>query len=138
MSAAAALMAVLAVLPVVESGGNSSAVGDRGLRNRAYGEYQIRQPCVDDVNAIAGAEVVKTWGRPLSIGDMVDSRKAKWVAGVYLRHYGDSYQRKTGRPPTAEVYARIYNGGPQGWRKASTLAYWSKVRAAMAAGDGRP
>ena len=31
-------------------------------------------------------------------------------------------------PTTAETYARIWNGGPDGWRKPTTAAYWRKVR----------
>ena len=30
--------------------------------------------------------------------------------------------------PTYEVYARIWNGGPDGWKKRSTLKYWKKVK----------
>lgn len=45
----------------------------------------------------------------------------QWVAPVLVR------------PPTVEVYARIWNGGPEGWRKSSTLAYWRRVRNALAA-----
>jgi hypothetical protein len=50
---------------------------------------------------------------------------------MYLDYYGDLYVRQTGRTPTDEVYARIWNGGPNGWRKASTRQYWQRVRAEM-------
>jgi len=48
---------------------------------------------------------------------------------LYLSYYGEQYERETGQPPTDEVYARIWNGGPSGWRKDSTLEYWGRVQA---------
>ena len=42
-----------------------------------------------------------------------------------------AYTRRTGRIPTAETYARIWNGGPDGWKKPTTAAYWRKVRAKL-------
>ena len=34
----------------VESGGNDWLIGDKHLRQKAYGRYQIRQPVCDDYN----------------------------------------------------------------------------------------
>jgi len=53
---------------------------------------------------------------------------------VYWYHWGVHYQKKTGKPVTYEVLARIHNGGPLGWKKPSTKAYWSKVQAVMKGG----
>jgi hypothetical protein len=52
---------------------------------------------------------------------------------LYLAYYGAQYEKQTGRPATDEVYARLWNGGPDGWRKSSTLKYWGRVRAVLEA-----
>ena len=45
----------------------------------------------------------------------------------YWRFYAYDYARKTGKPITYEVLARIHNGGPNGMFKATTLPHWHKV-----------
>ncbi|XP_066298448.1 lysozyme 1-like [Branchiostoma lanceolatum] len=47
-----------------------------------------------------------------------------------VRGYMDRYatRRRLGRQPTCEDWARIHNGGPNGYRRASTLAYWRRVQ----------
>ncbi len=124
-----ALGLALDVIPQVESGGNSNAVGDTHLVHAAYGAYQIRQPYLDDVNRIAGTNRMRTvWAvDSLSIKDMLDEQKAYWAATVYLDHYGEKYRQQTGHEPTVEVYARIHNGGPDGWRETVTNDYVAKV-----------
>lgn len=120
-------IAFLAALAIVESGGNPDAVGDLHLKNKAYGQYQIRQPYLTDVNRISG--------KSLTLEDVrgKDSEEtAAWAVKVYLIHYGKRYTRITGKKPIAEVYARMHNGGPNGWKKTSTNAYWEKVRRTLA------
>ena len=112
---------------LVESEGVDATIGDTHLRHKAYGRYQIRKIYVDDVFRIAGKEMVRTWGRRLNERDMFDSEKARWTMRVYLNHYGKAYQRATGRAPDAKVYAMLHKGGPRGWRRSATLAYWHKV-----------
>jgi len=106
-----------------------NAVGDKHLRNKAYGLLQIRSPYLKDVNKIAGKnEVRRLWGKDqLTMEDMKDQAKAEWAFHVYLSHYGKVYTRKTGKVPTAEVYARIHNGGPNGWRDKDTFKYGQAV-----------
>ena len=112
-------------LIIVESSGNDRAIGDPHMKDRAYGPLQIRQPCVDDANEILGTSYTAEQmlgNRPLSV----------LVCRTYLRRYAN---RKTlGREPTLEDMARIWNGGPSGWKKQSTIQYWSKVNAALATG----
>ena len=36
---------------------------------------------------------------------------------------------RLGHSPTDEDIARIHNGGPNGYRRSSTVGYWNKVRA---------
>ena len=105
-----------------------NAVGDKHLRHKAYGLLQIRQPYLDDVNKIAGKDVLAVWSKSkLTLADMKDPEMAKWAFRVYLNHYGESYEKNTGKAPTAEVYARIHNGGPNGWKNKKTVAYGRDV-----------
>jgi hypothetical protein len=103
----------------VESGGDDSVVGDTNLKNKAYGCLQIRQPCVDDVNRALGtnyrAEDCQN-DRSLSIK----------IFECYIGLYAT--KKRLDREPTDEDRARIWNGGPNGWKKSSTEKYWTKVK----------
>ncbi len=112
---------------------NPNAVGDKHMRNKAYGLLQIRAPYLKDVNRIAGKkEIRRKWGKDrLTMKDMKNRRMAEWAFHVYLSHYGKIYTRKTGKIPTAEVYARIHNGGPTGWQDDKTKKYATAVVAFM-------
>lgn len=103
----------------VESRGNDHAVGDKHLADKAYGVLQIRKPCLDDVNS--------RYGTKHSPQDMLGNRSLSvWVCQKYLEMYATP--KRLGRVPTDEDKARIWNGGPGGWRKTSTTQYWTKVQ----------
>ena len=106
----------------VESGGNAQAYSSSG----AVGIAQIRQICLADCNRIARQ---KGLDLRFTSADRYDPDKARQMWDLYLSYYGEQYERETGRLPTDEVYARIWNGGPSGWRKDSTLEYWDRVQA---------
>ena len=108
---------------------NPDAIGDKHLQNKAYGILQIRNPYISDVNKIAGKKILKKkWGKNvLTVKDMKELKKAKWAFKVYLSHYGKLYKKKTGKSPSAEVYARIHNDGPNGWKKNTTVSYGKAV-----------
>lgn len=61
-------------------------------------------------------------------GETGSRHKSEMMMYLYWKHYGHAYSRKTGRPVTYEVLARIHNGGPNGWRNPATDKYWTKVR----------
>ena len=105
----------------VESSGNIKAIGDKG---KAKGCLQIWSVVVDDVN--------KVYKTKFKHNDMFKPVIAKKVCKLYLAHYGKVYYRNTGVKPTNEVLARIWNGGPRGWEKDSTLKYWLKVKSQLA------
>ena len=118
----------------VESSWDNLVVGDLNLINKAHGIYQIRQPYLDDVNKIAGPDrCIRVWGKfRLTMKDIkADPAKARWCCAVYMEYYGKQYTKATGREPTAQIYARIHNGGPKGWKRYATLAYWQQVRKAL-------
>ena len=121
----------LAILIAVESGGDPTAVGDKHLRNKAYGVLQIRQPYLDDVNKHYKAVILEHWGRPLTLEDIKEPAIARWVTIQYLTHYGKRYTRMTGKKPTFEIYARMHNGGLNGWtekRRPKTENHWEKFQ----------
>ena len=89
--------------------------GDGG---KALGALQIHDIAIRDVNRV--------YGSSYSHADALDRDKAYTICKLYLTHWGKYYTRKTGKPPTPEVYARIWNGGPTGWKKPSTVKYWRK------------
>ena len=63
-------------------------------------------------------------------GEYEDVAKDKEYAEKVILAYWDRYAtiKRLGRVPTDEDRARIHNGGPNGYKKEATIAYWSKVR----------
>lgn len=79
-------------------------------------ELQITPICIADVNRL--------YRTHYTIADALDRVKSEEIAVLYLSYWAD----KAAMPKNAELYARIWNGGPNGWKKRSTLSYWHKVR----------
>lgn len=105
---------ILALIKV-ESDGRDHLVGDKHLKNKAYGCLQIRKPCLDDVNRACGTRYKPS--------DMLKNRKLSiWVCKQYLRLYGEKQAS-----PSYESLAKIWNGGPSGPKKPATEKYWRKV-----------
>lgn len=88
--------------------------GDGG---RAHGPYQGHVEVIEDVNRIYGTN----W----TIKDFDDPASAAIICTEYLDYWGGVYWQKTGKRPTNMVLARIWNGGPRGYRKSKTLKYWN-------------
>ena len=81
--------------------------------------YQIKDIYLEDLNRIY------TCHHPKSI--KFDKVASEYAMYDYWRFYAYQYARKTGKPITYEVLARIHNGGPNGMFKATTLPHWHKV-----------
>lgn len=114
---------LIAALIHVESHGNDRALGDYVKGHpTAFGCLQISHGVLDDVHRLTRLNL-------LSIGDCFDRETSIWVCRVYLDHYCTAI--RLGREPTDEDRARCWNGGPDGWRKPETGAYWFKVQTAM-------
>lgn len=110
----------------VESGGNDKAIGDLHLIDKAYGCLQIRKPVCTDVN-----KALKT---SYKAQDMLGNRSLSiQIFNAYMDLYATS--KALGRPVTDQDRARIWNGGPSGWKRTSTKVYWDKVQKALA---GKP
>lgn len=109
---------LLSALIAVESSGNPNAVGDAG---RAVGVLQIRPCVVADVNAYAGTRY--------TLADRRCPQKSREMFRLYIQRYATP--QRLGRSPTQQDIARIWNGGPAGWKRQSTVKYWTKVQRAM-------
>lgn len=105
-----ALSIALYLIPLME--GYRGVDGDGG---RSWGLYQIGQLYLDDANRFSGCNYTRQ--------DCYDPILARRIVIIYLEHYG----KRIGRDPTVEDYARIHNGGPDGWQKNCTLTYWTRA-----------
>jgi len=103
-------------LIITESSGRVNAIGDKG---KAFGQLQIWEVVIKDVNAL--------YKTNYSHADMFNADNSKDVCKKYLAYYGKQYKKETGKEPDNQVYARIWNGGPRGYLKKSTKNYWKKV-----------
>ena len=107
----------------VESNCNPDAVGDNG---NAIGAYQIWYDYWYDA---------VTWSDDddLELSDgyesCYDKDYAEKVVLTYWQRYATS--KRLGRTPTNEDRARQHNGGPNGYKKESTIKYWTKVKKAL-------
>jgi hypothetical protein len=111
----------------VESSGNNWAVGDQG---RAVGPYQQWKTHVDEANRILGLYNNKyKMNTPMfTYDDRTNEEKSRQMTRIILNYYGDKYAfQNKGKQMTAEQFARIHNGGPNGNSKAATKGYWQKV-----------
>jgi len=113
------MAALIAAIAAVESHNNSNLTGLNG----ECGAFQITQMYLDDANRFMGTKY--------TLHDMMDMEIAEKVVRSYLKHYGHIYEMNTGKPVTADVLARIHNGGPYGYLRHCTMEYWEKVKAAM-------
>ncbi len=112
------LAPVVKAIAKIESNNNPKAVGDSG---RAFGILQIHPEVVSDYNR---------WTRSsLRHEDMFDPAIAARVCAKYLAVYGSAYERQTGLKPTPAILARIWNGGPSGWKKSATDGYAERFKA---------
>jgi len=101
----------------VESSNNPEAYNES---EQAAGVAQIRPICLRDCNRIVG---YPRW----TMGDRYCPVKAEQMFWVYTNHYIRHYRLED----TPENRARIWNGGPTGWKKQATIKYWVKIQNAM-------
>ncbi len=116
---------LLDAIEMVESGGDENAIGAGG---EAVGSFQIHKIYVDDVNRIQLAKHEKRHMGylPYRYEWRKDRNISRDIVSIYLRYYAT--MRRIGRKPTVQDKARIHNGGPNGWKKESTIPYWEKVK----------
>ena len=90
----------------VESSGSTkdNIIGDKG---KAIGPLQIH-----------ATEYDKSIG-----GEYKDCFKLSYSSKIFL-----AYMQRYGKGKTIEQQARIWNGGPKGYKKSATIKYWEKVK----------
>jgi hypothetical protein len=108
---------LIPALITVESGGDDLAVGDNG---KAIGCLQIWKIVIMDVN-----RVYKT---SYTYEERTHRLNSCEVCFLYLRYWGLVYERRVGKPASKEVLARIWNSGPNGYKKKVSEKYWAKVQ----------
>ena len=106
---------VLAAISIIESNNDPDAVGDNG---NAIGVYQIWKSYWKDATEFSGIG-----GKYL---DCYDRDYADRIVRAYMVRYAT--EKRLGRTVTQEDIARIHNGGPNGYKKKSTIKYWEKVK----------
>ena len=109
-NASGANVGLLNAIEQVESGGRADAVGDSGS---AVGAYQIWKICVDDINRIKGKKIY-------TYQDRLNKTKSRQMCEIYIDHYGKGMDDIS--------KARIWNGGPRGYKLKSTVKYGNKVK----------
>lgn len=108
---------LICAMMLVESGGNPL---NNNSAEDALGILQIRPIFLEDCNRIMGRAVWEP-------NDRYSVTESIMMTEEYFRYYGAAYIRETGKEPTPEVLARMFNGGPDGWKEDCTLPYWEKV-----------
>ena len=98
--------------------------------NRCEGDC----PSGDNGNAIGPMQIWKiAWTDVKKDGESyVDCENLDYSLEVF-RRYTARYatEKRLGHAPTPEDKARIWNGGPNGYKKTSTKSYWSKIEKEM-------
>lgn len=131
------MLAMLVAPPVDDFGATYDAVcleeseGDPSAFRAsewAAGIAQIRPIYVADCNRICAlVGDPRRW----TLRDCYDAAKSYEMYTIYVVFWGCRYCRLTRRIAGPQQWARIHNGGYDGWRRASTLVYWRKVKARM-------
>ena len=96
--------------------GDSPILGDwcpRRGRFLSRGPLQISEAAWIDANM------------PGKYEDVDDLQYSLRVFRRYMARYAT--ERRLGRKPTLEDEARIWNGGPNGYKRAATKPYWNKT-----------
>ena len=106
-----------------ESSNRAKVVGDKHLRNKAYGLMQIRKPCLNDVNRVYGTSYTRQ--------DCLNPKTSKIIFSKYISYWGKRYYINNKRIPSYQTLARIWNGGPKGYKKNSSKKYWKSVSKIM-------
>lgn len=86
-------------------------------KNKEFGPYQMKNIVIDDVNRILGKNIYE-------YKDSMDEGKSREICRIYV----DYWAGKAGLRNNIEAMARIWNGGPKGYKKESTIKYWNKIK----------
>ena len=104
---------VLDAIKMVESKNGKYIYG----KNGELGQYQIKKIVIDDINRIIGKRIYK-------YSDALDEKKSREICKLYIEYWS----KKRGCYGDIKSMVRIWNGGPNGHKKESTLPYWNKIK----------
>lgn len=93
----------------IESNWDSKAIN---YKENAFGIIQIRRDVIKDINYYYGTNY-----RHADAFDINKSLEIFWL-----------YQKMWNPKMTKENISRIWNGGPKGMKKKSSIKYWNKVK----------
>ncbi len=100
----------------VESSNSTNPMSKRELPSGELGEAQIRPCVIEDLKLFRDMEYSKQDRlNPVKSFEIFDAYTRLWIQ---RRNLEDTYENR----------ARIWNGGPTGYRKEATLGYWAKVQ----------
>jgi len=113
------LKILIPLLAIFESNGNPNAYNNK---ENAAGILQIRPIMIKDCNRISGESTYY-------LKDRWNEEKSYHMAITYLNHYGKKHLTSNmTEEEKIVILARMWNGGPNGWKKKSTLSYGEKIR----------
>lgn len=105
------------VLKQVETNNNPDVIGDSG---DSYGVLQIQKLAIIDVN--------ERYGTSYTHKDALKVEHAERIFILYIKRWVKHLERVEGRKATVEDVVRIWNGGPNGYKRKSTLLYYNKYK----------
>jgi hypothetical protein len=108
---------LIPALIIIESNGDDGAIGDNG---KAFGCLQIWECVIRDVNF--------TYDTTYKHKEAFYRYNACEISTLYLTRWGKHFQKTYEQLPSTEQLARIWNGGPFGYKKNATIKYWNKVQ----------
>jgi hypothetical protein len=113
---------LLDAIRIKESGHLGDGLGAVGDNGKALGPYQIWE-----VYWIDAVEKDPSLGENNVYGDVkFDKDYSEKIIFAYWSRYAT--EERIGRGVTDEDRARIHNGGPNGYKKDSTISYWNSVK----------
>lgn len=101
----------------IESGCKDSISGENGRGKGRFGIYEI---------AVKGSGLMDLLG--YTHNDMFDEQKSNHVFWAMMGIFLHQYWHKHGKPAKYEDLARMWSGGPDGYKKKATLKYLQKFR----------
>ncbi len=109
----------LACMRQVEGG--TEGICNPDGKTPSCGPYQIKLRYFQDAQRADSS---------LSWRDWQECTKYDWCSEMVVQAYMSLYATwgKLRTSPTCEHFARIHNGGPDGWKKSATVSHWTKVR----------
>jgi hypothetical protein len=84
------------------------------------GPYQIKEAYWKDAR-LKGGDLMGDWKKCTATFPCSEAA----VQG-YMERY--AVTSRLGHNPTCEDFARIHNGGPNGFKNPNTIAYWGRVK----------